>query len=112
MRANSGEREALLAAVRRSWLLPGRTQDDTFVATLGFKPESMVPVLVCHTIEPHLLMDTSNGVRIDQLSLAGLEKYLSLLRSVAMWRRGQGELPEGDNLPDGPGHHAIPTTPS
>lgn len=105
-----GEQEHLLSQVRRSWLLPGRNKDDSFVATLGFRPGSMFPVLIVHTLEqPSMLLDTSHGVRIDQLSLAGLEKYLALLRSLAMWRRGQGELPDGDTLPDGPGHHAIPT---
>lgn len=110
MRATMGEQELLLSQVRRTWLLPGRNQGDSFVATLGFRPGSMLPVLVCHTQEqPSMLLDTSNGVRIDQLSLAGLEKYLALLKSLAMWRRGLGELPDGDALPDGPGHHAIPT---
>lgn len=110
MRASMDEQDRLLNQVRRSWLLPGRNREDSFVATLGFRPGSMLPVLLVHTLaQPSMLLDTSNGVRIDQLSLAGMEKYLALLKSLAMWRRGQGELPDGDALPDGPGHHAIPT---
>jgi hypothetical protein len=110
MRACLDEQQTLLADVSRSWTLPGRQKGEHYIARLGFRPHSILPILVVHTIEPpSQILDTNHGVPIDHLSLAGVEKYTSLLRSVAEWRRGRAVLPDGDVHPEGTGHQATST---
>lgn len=110
MREAMAWQDKLLASVRRAWLLPGRAKSENYVARLGFRPRSLLPIVVVETHDtPVNLMDPGPGVDINRLPLSALDKYTSISRAVADWRRGDGVLPEGeDHLLDGPGHQAIP----
>lgn len=84
-------RKALFERTARRWSIQGHTQKDAFYAEIFWHSRTYKPRILIHRADGE-----PGEVGVNELSLAGIRKYMALSKAVQEWRRGKGMLPEGD----------------